>query len=92
MYPLTAGTCDKRAENLCCAAWELDHRLTRGEAREAKGFAVIQFSALPLEGELNDTNICGDRAFLEGNPATPNPALFLHVDHVVAIAAAAERG
>lgn len=78
---------------LADTAWELVHRLTREETgeymknREAKGFTVIQISALPLHGELNDPNIYGDPPFLDANPSTPNPAWFRHVDYVLAKAA-----
>ncbi len=78
---------------LADTAWELIHRLTREEIevyisnRSAKGFTVIQLSALPLEGGLNDPNAYGAPPFLNGNPATPNPAWFSHLDFVAAKAA-----
>ena len=70
-------------------AWELFHRLTRGEAewflrdRAAKGFSVIQTVVLAEEDGLNTPNSYGHRPLVDNDPTQPNEAYFEHVDFIV---------
>lgn len=70
-------------------AWELFHRLSRGEAvtyltnRAAEGFTVIQAVALAEYDGLNTPNVYGDKPLINNDPARPNEAYFKHVDFVV---------
>jgi hypothetical protein len=70
-------------------AWEIFARLTREQAdlyltnRAAKGFTVIQASALAGEGTVDDPNAYGDKPLIDRDPAKPNEAYFRHVDYIV---------
>ena len=76
-------------------AWELFHRLNRGEAerylqdRAAKGFTVIQAVALAELDGLNDPNAYGHKPLREGDPTKPDVTdgaendYWDHVDFVV---------
>jgi len=70
-------------------AWELFHRLDRGEAdvylkdRAAKQFTVIQAVVLAEHGGLDVPNAYGVLPLVGKNPTKPVEAYFEHVDHVV---------
>jgi hypothetical protein len=70
-------------------AWELFHRLSRGEAeqylqdRASKGFTVIQAVAISEFDGLTVPNANGDLPLIDGDPTRPNDAYFRHVDFVV---------
>ncbi|MDF9798199.1 hypothetical protein OKW21_003462 [Catalinimonas alkaloidigena] len=70
-------------------AWELFHRLDRGEAdqylenRAEKGFTVIQAVVLAQLGGLNVPNAYGATPLEDNDPARPNEAYFEHVDYIV---------
>ncbi|WP_052071672.1 glycoside hydrolase family 140 protein [Sphingopyxis sp. MWB1] len=74
---------------LADTAWAMFHRLNREEVdaylkdRAKKGFNVIQAVVLAELGGITEPNSYGDMALLDGNPATPNPAYFRHVDYAV---------
>lgn len=77
-------------------AWTLIDQYTREDAilflddRAAKGFTVIQASALSIDGALATPNAYGDSPFFDFDPSRPNEAYFEHMDFVVE--AANERG
>ena len=86
-------------------AWELVHRLDRGEAerylddRRAKSFTVIQTVLLASLGGFNSGNAYGQPALVDGDPARPATSdatephtydYWQHVDFVVD--AAGQRG
>ena len=70
-------------------AWELFHRLDRGEAsayledRAARRFTVIQAVVLAEHGGLDVPNANGDLPLMGKDPARPVEAYFRHVDAVV---------
>jgi hypothetical protein len=70
-------------------AWELFHRLDRQgadlylENRAKKGFNVIQAVVLAELDGLQDPNPYGEVPLMEMDPAKPNEAYFIHVDHIV---------
>jgi hypothetical protein len=74
-------------------AWALFQRLDRAEAdryledRVAKGFSVIQITALSEFDGLRVPNPYGDLPLHDGDPLRPNDAYFRHVDYVVEKAA-----
>lgn len=75
-------------------AWVLFHRTTRQEAdlylanRAAKGFNVVQAMVLAEPEGLTTPNAYGDYALADYDPTRPDEAYFVHVDYVVARAAA----
>jgi hypothetical protein len=75
-------------------AWALFQRLDREEAnryledRAAKGFTVIQVTALSEFDGLRVPNPYGELPLHDGDPTRPNDAYFRHVDDVIARAAA----
>lgn len=77
-------------------AWELFHRLDRGEAekylenRREKGINVIQAVALAELNGLNEPNPYGDTPLIDNDPARPNDKYFEHVDYI--LDKAAEKG
>src|SRR5690242_2224692 len=70
-------------------AWELFHRLTRGEAafylekRARQGFTLIQAVVLAEFEGIRHPNAYGDCALIEADPTRPNERYFRHVDWVV---------
>lgn len=74
-------------------AWELFHRLNRGEAylylkdRAGKGFTVIQAVVLAEHNGLEEPNAYGELPLTDNDPAKPNEAYFKHVDFVIEKAA-----
>lgn len=70
-------------------AWELFHKLNRGEANEylenraEKGFTVIQAVVLAENDGLRTPNPYGDVPFTDLDPTKPNEAYFQHVDYIV---------
>ena len=70
-------------------AWELFHRLSRGEAdyylkdRALKGFSVVQAVVLAEFDGLTVPNKYGDLPLLENDPTKPNESYFQHVDYIV---------
>lgn len=74
-------------------AWEIFHRLDRGEAewflrdRAAKGFTVVQSVVLAEEDGLHDPNPYGHRPLIDDDPTRPNEAYFEHVDYIVNVMA-----
>ncbi len=70
-------------------AWELFHRLDRGEAdaylqdRAGKGFNVIQATVLAEQDGLRVPNPYGHVPFHNLDPAKPNEYYFQHVDYIV---------
>lgn len=78
---------------LADTAWELFHRCDREDAtkylekRKSQGFNVIQAVALAELDGLHTPNPYGELPLLDGNPETPNPAYFEHVDFIIEKAA-----
>lgn len=74
-------------------AWELIHRLTRGEIdtyltdRAARGFNVIQTVVLAELDGLNTPNAYGDKPLHNNNPEMLNEPYFEVVDYVIERAA-----
>ncbi len=70
-------------------AWELFHRLNRGEAdlylenRARKGFTVIQAVVLAELDGLKTPNAYGALPFVNMDTSKPNEAYFKHVDYIV---------
>ncbi|MDQ2800268.1 MAG: glycoside hydrolase family 140 protein [Armatimonadota bacterium] len=70
-------------------AWELFHRLTKGEASEylrdraAKRFTVVQAVALAEFAGLTEPNAEGHLPLRDNDPARPDEAYFAHIDWVV---------
>lgn len=70
-------------------AWELFHRLNRGEAerylenRREKGFTVIQAVVLAELDGLDTPNPYGERPLENNDPTRPREAYFQHVDWIV---------
>jgi hypothetical protein len=79
---------------LADTAWELFHRLSRGEIdyylrnRAGKGFTVIQATLLAEDNGLSVPNAEGELPLLNFDPATPNGKYFSLVDDTVEKAAA----
>jgi hypothetical protein len=79
---------------LADTAWELFHRLSRGEIdyylsnRADKGFTVIQATLLAEDNGLSVKNAEGELPLLNFDPATPNDKYFRLVDYTVDKAAA----
>src|SRR3569833_2411330 len=74
-------------------AWELFHRLDRGEAdlylktRSGQGFTVIQAVVLAELDGLHDPNAYGEKPLIDDDPTKPNEKYFEHVDYIVNTAA-----
>jgi len=70
-------------------AWELFHRLDRGEAdlylktRSGQGFTVIQAVVLAELDGLHDPNAYGEKPLIDDDPTKPNEKYFEHVDYIV---------
>ncbi len=70
-------------------AWELFHRLNKGETEEylgnrrKKGFTVIQAVVLAELDGLNTPNAEGEKPLIDNDPAKINEAYFKHVDWVI---------
>ena len=70
-------------------AWELFHRLSRGEAekyltnRAAKGFTVVQAVVLAELDGLHVPNPYGEIPLQNDDPTKPVEAYFQHVDYII---------
>ena len=75
-------------------AWELFHRLERGEAeqymadRAAKGFSLLQIVALAEFDGIHTPNAYGHTPFVGDDPLQPNEPYWQYVDEMIALAAA----
>src|SRR5688572_17644788 len=71
--------------------WELFRRYSIEEAklilenRKAKGFTVVMVMLTGV-GPGTESNLAGERPWINNDPASPNPAYFDHVDAVLKLA------
>lgn len=74
---------------LADTAWELFHRLDRGDAqaylrnRAQKGFTAVQAVVLAELNGLDEPNAYGELPLIDRDPSRPNEAYFRHVDYIV---------
>ncbi|MBB5394708.1 glycoside hydrolase family 140 protein [Mucilaginibacter sp. AK015] len=70
-------------------AWELFHRLNRGDAdrylkkRSEQGFTVVQAVALAELDGIREPNAYGEKPLVNEDLTRPNPKYFEHVDYII---------